>query len=399
VRQSIEEILEQRLPSESLGSEIDKRLKSIESLVVSQNDELLPELRQLATQFNLHDEEMRPLIDQVVFDLKAVRSHQDLEVYDAHKYPFLFVISEQKLKEGLQDNIVGDAINGIREFVTRHYRVHFCCNVCGKMARSGSKKFKRDRDLIQRTREFFSVVDHGQGGYELNVMRKSIVKFLKYAHIVLLALEWGVKLSGVPIPHLLSSVAKELCITDDMKHLVEKIEDISPLGDKLEEKLEKKLGKTLKDLMEKQFGGEGKGGDDDDSDNGSVGSASGDDVDDDDDANDKREAIKESGDRLLPRTKTEAELLAEWKANKPEISYEQIKLAKELLQILDDPLGDDTGLVPYYRSDGKCAWVCPSEDISSMCPTQTRSCSELFMETGYDYCLGSLEHLITNERK
>jgi hypothetical protein len=357
-------------------------LKSIEALVASQNNELLPELRELATRFNLHDSDMRPLIDQVAADLKAVRNFQDLEVYDAQRFPFLFVISEQKLKESLQDSTFGDVVNGVREIITRHYRVHFCCNVCGKMAQSGSKKFKRDRDFIQRTREMLSVVDHGQGGYELNVMRKSVAKFLKYAHIVLLALEWGVKLSGVPVPHLLSSVAKELCITDDMKRLVNSIEKVSPLSEKLEESLEKKLARTLNRLIEKQFGGGGggkKGGDDDDSDDDfdDRASASGSDVDDD-----------------------EAELLAEWKAQRPVIYREQTLLAKELLQVLGDPIGDDTGLFPCYRDDGTCAWVCPGDAPSTMSdPNSPQSCHDLFKSKGYDCCIASLEHLLTNERK
>jgi hypothetical protein len=230
------------------------------------------------------------------------------------------VISEQKLKESLQSSTFGDVVNGVREMITRHYRVHFCCNVCGKMAKSGSKKFQRDRDLLQRTREMLSVVDHGQGGYELNVMKKSVAKFLKYAHIVLLALEWGVKFSGVPVPHLLSSVAKELCITDDMKRLVDSIEKVSPLS---EESLEKKLGRTLKRLIEKQFGGGGegggkKGGDDDDSDDDFDDRASASDSDVDDDAKDKREIMKES--LVMECKKTEAELLAEWRAQRPVIS-------------------------------------------------------------------------------
>jgi hypothetical protein len=297
--------------------DIDDRLKSIEALVASQNNDLLPELRELATRFNLHDRDMRSLIDQVAADLKAVRNFQDLEDYDLQRFPFLFVFSELKLKESLQSSTFGEVVNGVREMITRHYRVHFCCNVCGKMAKSGSKKFQRDRDLFQRTREMLSVVDHGQGGYELHVMKKSVAKFLKYAHIVLLALEWGVKFSGVPVPHLLSSVAKELCITDDMKRLVDSIEKVSPLSEKLEESLEKKLGRTLKRLIEMQFGGGGEGGgkkggdDDSDDDFDDRASHSGSDVDDDDDdAKDKREIVKES--LVMECKKTEAELLAEW---------------------------------------------------------------------------------------
>jgi hypothetical protein len=108
--------------------------------------------------------------------------------------------------------------------------------------------------------------------------------------------------------------------------------------------------------------------------------------------------VKES--LVMERKKTEAELLAEWRAQRPVISREQTLLAKELLQVLGDPIGDDTGLFPCYRDDGTCAWVCPGDDPSTMSdPNSPQSCCELFKSKGYECCIASLEHLLTNERK
>jgi hypothetical protein len=228
VSAAIENILQQKLspPLDSLGTALDGRLKSIEELVAAQNLHLLPEFRKLCTEFNLHDGEMKEMIEGVVSDLQAVRNFQDLSVHEAQRYPFLFIISEQKLKESLRDSTLGNIVRGVRESGFQHYCVHFACNVCGGVDGCVSPpKPVQKKGFWRSLREKISVVDQGQGGYQLTVMRKSLFKFLKYAHIILSLLDLGAKLAGVNLSQLVSTVSHELNIADDMRRLAEAIGD------------------------------------------------------------------------------------------------------------------------------------------------------------------------------
>jgi hypothetical protein len=56
-------------------------------------------------------------------------------------------------------------------------------------------------------------------------MRKSLFKFLKYAHVILSLLDLGAKLAGVSLSQLVSTVSHELNIADDMRRLAEAIDD------------------------------------------------------------------------------------------------------------------------------------------------------------------------------
>jgi hypothetical protein len=114
------------------------------------------------------------------------------------------------------------------------------------------------------------------------------------------------------------------------------------------------------------------------------------------DTRDKRRIVKESGGGV----KTKEQIRAEWVSTNPAISLDHIKMAKELLRLVGDPTGEDSGLLPCYRSDGTCAWVCPGDGPSRMSdPSNPRSCSQMFLDEGYECCLASLEHLLTNEKK
>jgi hypothetical protein len=171
VSAAIENILQQKLspPLDSLGTALDGRLKSIEELVAAQNLHLLPEFRKLCTEFNLHDGEMKEMIEGVVSDLQAVRNFQDLSVHEAQRYPFLFIISEQKLKESLRDSTLGNIVRGVRESGFQHYCVHFACNVCGGVDGCVSPpKPVQKKGFWRSLREKISVVDQGQGGYQLS---------------------------------------------------------------------------------------------------------------------------------------------------------------------------------------------------------------------------------------
>jgi hypothetical protein len=66
------------------------------------------------------------------------------------------------------------------------------------------------------------------------------------------------------------------------------------------------------------------------------------------DTRDKRRIVKESGGGV----KTKEQIRAEWVSTNPAISLDQIKMAKELLRLVGDPTGEDSGLLPCYRSDG-----------------------------------------------
>jgi hypothetical protein len=228
VSAAIENILQQKLspPLDSLGTALDGRLKSIEELVAAQNLHLLPEFRKLCTEFNLHDGEMKEMVEGVMSDLQAVRNFQDLSVHEAQRYPFLFIISEQKLKESLRDSTLGNIVRGVRESGFQHYCVHFACNVCGGVDGCVSPpKPVQKKGFWRSLREKISVVDQGQGGYQLTVMRKSLFKFLKYAHVILSLLDLGAKLAGVNLSQLVSTVSHELNIADDMRRLAEAIGD------------------------------------------------------------------------------------------------------------------------------------------------------------------------------
>jgi hypothetical protein len=403
VSAAIENILQQQLlpPPDSLGTALDGRLKSIEELVATLNDQLPIEFRDLASKFNLHDEEMKKMVEGVMSELQAVRNFQDLSVHEAQRYPFLFIISEEKLKEGLQ----GTFVQGMRESLYQHYCVHFACNVCGAIAMSGSRKPKDDdkKDFWQLAREKFSVVDHQQGGYRLTVMRKSVAQFLKYAHIILSLLDLGAKLAGVSLSQVVSTVSHELNIADDMRRLAKAIEDEKWIPEPIQKAAERVLVPDDDD-DDKKNGGDDDVADSDlsDSDISDVESGQDNNKDDkdkaglgvkldgmlpDSDNRDKLRAVKGSGGGV----KTKEEIRAEWAStNHVTITLGHIKMAKELLRLVGDQEGDDTGLKPCYRSDGTCAWVCPGDGPGT--------CHQQFLDEGYKGCLASLEHLLPKKK-
>jgi serine/threonine protein kinase len=387
VYDSIQDILQRLvLPSvtdpSSLGTALDARMDSIEALITAaatarggaQNQDLLPEFRELATKFQLHDTEMKQMIAEVVDEIESIRNFQDLSVLEAQHYPFLFIIWEERLKESFQ-GLFGKAVNGIRESLYRHYRVHFCCNVCGKVAQSGSKARKMDRGWIQGACDRMSLVDPEQGGYPLTVMRRSVVKFLKYARIVLSALELGAMVAGVSVAKLVSTVSNQLNIADDMKRLADSIHD------------EKWIPKTIRNPVENalRLEDEGDGKRDRVMTSRDAMDAGG------SDNKEKLQAVKEKG--VEGRQTTRAELEAVWKSQRPHVTLEHAKMAKELLHLLKDPTGDDTGLERCSLSDGTCAWVCPED------PSDPQSCFKRFQSEGYDCCLAGLEHFLTKKAK
>ena len=381
---SIDNIIRQ-LPPASMDTVLSDRLSSIEALLAAaatatQSNDLLSEVRNLTTEFHLHDQEMKQIIGTVVDDIQSVRNFQDLSIDDAQRYPFLFIIWEEKLKESVLNGPFGALIHGARETVYRHYRVHFCCNVCGKVAQSGSKAQRTDRGLLQRTRESLSLVDHGQGGYPLSVMRRSVVKFLRYARIIVAALELGAKLGGVSLSSLVSTVSRELNIADEMRKLAESLEDEKFLPRVIQNQVENVLSPDQNHDRDHSPGKGHRGGM-----AMSLGAAGGSDND------EKLRTVKEKG--VEGHKKTRAELGNEWRAQRPHITVEHAKMAKELLHLLKDPTGEDTGLQRCTRDDGTCAWVCPEDESNPHC------CFKRFKAEGYECCLAGLAHFLTKNDK
>jgi serine/threonine protein kinase len=387
----VEQLTNHITAADSLGTSTDDRLtkESIAELFQQQKEEFLP----LFDELKASDEQLQAMIELAIAEVQAVRNFQDLSVLDAQRIPFLFIVTEQQLKASLQDNRVGAIINSARKLIYHHYRIHFCCSVCGKPAKSGSQKEKSEKDqqmtILRSLRETCTLVDHKQGGYPLTIMRKSIAKFMQALQVVFTALEWGVRFSGIPVPSLLSSVAKELCLTDDLKALYPTIKEglhldhLHGTGEKILNKVEHAVEKgsmnafkgvvnTIHDFK-KEDGHEEK--------------------------QEARDATYVDSTQAQAGTTLKSSSLRAQKDNgRSNLTMNHIKSVKELLVLLGDPDARDTGLEPC-SIEGKCAWVCPGDEISSMSDaSEPLTCAQLFRKEGYQCCLAGLEHLLSERQ-
>jgi hypothetical protein len=75
--------------------------------------------------------QLKTIADKV----QGVQNFQQLSAFNAHSYPMLFIVSEERITS---------MIDAVSQVVRQGFRIHFLCNVCGKLAPSGQNSSKEN---------------------------------------------------------------------------------------------------------------------------------------------------------------------------------------------------------------------------------------------------------------
>jgi serine/threonine protein kinase len=375
---------------DSLATQLDSGVKeTMEHVLEKRLGEILSNVKSLGDDLKLSDEELSKLISETKEKVQAVRNFQDLSAFNAHNHPLLFILSEERVKDGA----INSMMDAVTKTVRQGYRVHFLCTVCGKMAPSGKHGGKeRTKYLWDRAKNSMSHIELDQGGYRLMITRRWVEDFLTGMKWVLRALQFAGRLSGLPLPHL-TEFLDFLPIPDSFREMSDQV--LNEVRD---------ITRSLCDLTDEDRDRDGREilrdndtlGDDSDSDDGNGNNNGADPVDKAEVKRLKRSARKDSQSNYH-KLITAEDMRRNWDKHRPKVSLTDVKLVKQLLEFVGDHDVEHTGLRRSLRAlDGTCAWVCDNNDRSLMCgadPTDTRSCYELYQAEGSKCCLIDLNYV------
>jgi serine/threonine protein kinase len=363
---------------DSLVSQIDsvaeKTEKRVEEINGQQLDLILAGVRKLGDGLSLTEEELKKMISQTKDKIQSVQNFQHLSAFNAHSHPLLFILSEERIREGLISSVI-DATQVVRQ----GYRIHFLCTVCGKMAPSGRNNSK-EAGSWTRLKNSLSHVQQDQGGYRLLITHKWVAEVLEGMKWILRALQFASRLSGFPLPHLSE------CI------------EILPVPDQLREMSDEIL-KEVVDVTRQIYKGAEKLAAPDNSNEGKeIVNSDRDDVIDDTNrhlSGEERKRLRKSKQETYDAMTIE-QLREYWILNRPKVTLPDVKLVRQLLELVNDSNVEHTGLRRCLRQlDGTCAWVCEGNERSGRCEDQEdqRSCFELYQAEGSNSCLINMEYV------
>jgi serine/threonine protein kinase len=353
------------------------------------DQQVLENVQAMAKDLTLTKEELKAMINDVKKNISAVRNFQDHSAFNAHSHPVLFVLSDEIIKDGKVPAVIENASQKFRQV----FRVHFLCTVCGKKAPSGyppghapghasppptaagshghhhEKKYTWYHSLKNAT----SHVDLTQSGYRLSIPHKWVVEIFEVLKIVMIAIQISVKLAGLPFPNI-SSWSGEGGDHHFFENFRKAVDDVDREVQKIIENCAKSLKKNHKGKsIQQQYCDDGGDGDGDAKDH----------VQDNDSHPADDGEGGEGGDEGVS-------LKSFWAENRPQVTWNDVKIVKLLLELMGDPEVQRTGLQRCIRRiDGSCAWVCLGNERSAMCSESgdMRSCSELYQAEGDACCL------------
>jgi len=225
IRAEIIDELTERLQDQSteLENKWERSVEDIEAMidkVVEKFQSSSNELQASTKNNLLQENELRNLIQATHDQIQAVRTFQDLSAFDAQNHPLLFMVSDEKIKDGIINEFVDAATRVIR----KSYRVNFLCHVCGKVAPSGRHSEKENRRLWSRVKDSLSQVDRDQTGYRLVITNQWVLEFAEGMKWVLMAIQLAGRLSGLPIPQIAELIDDIVPIPQEIIHIVDEVQ-------------------------------------------------------------------------------------------------------------------------------------------------------------------------------
>jgi hypothetical protein len=199
---------------DSLTVHIDETASRVVDKILVNDQQILEEVKDLRARLDhtqLELQHMGAETGELKQKIQSIQNLQQLFAFNAHSRPLLFIISEERVKAGVINNMI-DAANQV---VQQGYRLHFLCSVCGKMAQSGRKSSK-DNSWTARVKNSLSHVEQDQGGYRFVMTRKWAVKFFKGMEWTLKALKLAGGVGGLMAAPQLLDWIKVLPVPDEL---------------------------------------------------------------------------------------------------------------------------------------------------------------------------------------
>jgi serine/threonine protein kinase len=385
LKAAIFESLDQRFQShaDSMTSEMDSAMENTVKRVVDgqQLDRRFDEVKALGERLNMKDVELKKMINQSIEHIQSVKTFQHLSAFSAHSHPLLFMLTEERVRAGAINHLV----NAANEVIRKSFRIHFLCTVCGKMAPSGRHSLK-EAGYWTRLKNSLSHVDHDQGGYPLALTHRWVTDLMEGMKWILRALQLAGKLSGLPLPHL-SEMIEILPVPDQLRDMSDEIlQDVVHISQRFYNVARNMA--PAENREGREVVRESRDMDDDVIDDTNRGLS----------PEERKQLRKSQGTKQhasVTYSAMEIEQLRDyWVKNRPKVTLTDVKLVRQLLEQVNDPNVEHTGLRRCLRPlDGTCVWVCEGDERSLMCPKKddSRSCFQLYQAEGRSSCIIDME--------
>mmetsp|Transcript_11703 Transcript_11703/g.12084 ORF Transcript_11703/g.12084 Transcript_11703/m.12084 type:complete len:1355 (+) Transcript_11703:40-4104(+) len=383
--------------------------------IQSQLDNLTQQVKDSnSTAASIPDDEFKKFVES---HLTAIRNHQIFNAHKLFKYPPLFIIVREKVK----DTRIANALNTVKEAFITQYRLYFCCSVCGKAGNTGEHKSKEESknfilQLLENIENAFTTGIENQGGYSLSETNSTVMKALDYLGSLLFALEIATAIVGVPAPKfskLLDNLPKSKRLTKSVNKLYknqfsiyQKVVDSGESNLKagsiagetknaLKGSLPSKVTNPSSPLQTPpiDYNTISLASNDSFSDDESDGNDNDDDNDNDGTYNDDNNVTDINYKEL---TDTQKDQIKEyWKRKKPRITNEHMNIVQQLFTEVKDPQAFKVGLRRCINEgEGRGVWVCKEDyeygndnDTKGSGDPECKSCYELYKEQGSKCCL------------